>query len=519
MTVSYSLAPNPFWYFSDLFGRPLGAGKMYTYKSLNKSVGKPVYQDQAGTLAWTNPVLFDESGSQGPFYWEFDDASPDDLYYIEIYDEDNRLIRTIDNFTPPSGAGGSIVTSSLDLENLVKNNVFWRNIGTSITPLPIDLVISPSNHEGFSSGYRDVRFTKNNTSAIDQITFTEFLRGSTPLTGDVTPLYYINYACTNTPAGETTKVFQFPLSAKVKNFENTDFTISVWAQGVSGTQTLQAIVYQVFGDGGAPTAPVSTLVATFSLTSGWVKYTATGTIPTVGGTTLGSCENDGLFLRIQLPLDAACEINFTKPSLYLSTVIPSEDFITYDDVNAVISSPRTADIRVSMNTFQPGWVEMDDGTIGSASSGATSRANSDTFPLYEDMWNNISDTFAPVSTGRGASAIADFAANKTIALPKTLGRALACLGEPSSGGTGTTWSLGEAHGEEEHTLTVAELPAHSHGISGGASGVTATFPDLLHAGLTGAGQVGIGETITNTGSDEPHNSIQPTVNYRVFAKL
>jgi hypothetical protein len=71
---------------------------------------------------------------------------------------------------------------------------------------------------------------------------------------------------------------------------------------------------------------------------------------------------------------------------------------------------------------------MDDKTIGNASSSATGRANADTVDLFTLLWTNVTDTWAPVSTGRGGSAAADYAANKTIALPKTLGRALAGYG-------------------------------------------------------------------------------------------
>ena len=89
-------------------------------------------------------------------------------------------------------------------------------------------------------------------------------------------------------------------------------------------------------------------------------------------------------------------------------------------------------------------------TIGSAASAASTRNNIDTFQLYSTLWNNVSNANAPVSTGRGVSAYADFIANKTIALTKTLGRALASVGAPSSGtNTGTTWVLGQTTGNEQ----------------------------------------------------------------------
>jgi len=93
----------------------------------------------------------------------------------------------------------------------------------------------------------------------------------------------------------------------------------------------------------------------------------------------------------------------------------------------------TGDGKLTLKTAADiGWVMANDLSIGSASSGATGRANADTSALYSLIWTNMVDQYAPVATGRGGSAAGDFAANKAIFLPKTLGRALAL------GGTGTS---------------------------------------------------------------------------------
>jgi hypothetical protein len=69
-----------------------------------------------------------------------------------------------------------------------------------------------------------------------------------------------------------------------------------------------------------------------------------------------------------------------------------------------------------------GWVRLNGLTIGSAISGATGRANADTQNLYVYLWGICDNTHCPVSSGRGASALADFNANKTITLPDWRGR-------------------------------------------------------------------------------------------------
>lgn len=114
------------------------------------------------------------------------------------------------------------------------------------------------------------------------------------------------------------------------------------------------------------------------------------------------------------------------------------------------------DVKATFKSVaDPGWVLMNDGSIGSASSGATTRANADTLAVYTVLWNSVSDTWAPVAGGRGASAAADFAANKAMTLPKVLGRALASAG---AGAGLSARVLGQSLGSEN-----AVLVSHSHG--------------------------------------------------------
>ena len=84
-----------------------------------------------------------------------------------------------------------------------------------------------------------------------------------------------------------------------------------------------------------------------------------------------------------------------------------------------------------------GWVRLNGNTIGSASSGGTERANADTQNLFVYLWNNCPNTHCPVPGGRGASALADFQANKQITLPNMqdsipVGRD--CMGATCAGG-------------------------------------------------------------------------------------
>lgn len=175
--------------------------------------------------------------------------------------------------------------------------------------------------------------------------------------------------------------------------------------------------------------------------------------------------------------------------------------IEYDQLQGEVSTsdsgggggttiPTGAEMPMYATGAVSGWVRENGRTIGSASSGATERANADCEALFLHLWGV--DANLAVSGGRGASAAADWAANKTIALPDARGRALVGLDDMGStdqgrlvGGTfgfGDGTTLGSYGGSASHTLTEAQLAAHTH-----ANTATASTNGLhSHAGATGA---------------------------------
>lgn len=525
MAISYLLAPNPKWYIADLTGKPLGGGSMATYRSLDKTEPKFVYQDPGGNFPWPNPLPFDENGSQGPIYWAIDSLDLNETYYVEVYDADGNLQWTIDQFVPPGSGGGGNVTTAISLLNFVTNPVFWRNTGNSSIPAPLSLRLAPGAHAGLaytaSLAYPDIYFFKsNNSSSSDQIRFVDFILGLNPLIGDVTPAQYFNYDNPIAGAAETYKYLQFPITSKVNSLSNQDISFSYWARGTGVTQ-VKLVLRQFFGDGIGASADEFTILDSETLTGGWQRYTGTATIPSVSGKILGACGNDGLFLQFQLPLDFACSIDFTKPAIYLGNIFAQEEYLAYDMIDAVINAPRTGHVISAYdlgNNALPGYIYMNDGSIGSITSGATTRANQDTFPLYSLLWNNVADAWAPVSGGRGATAVADFLANKPLTLMRQLGRVLAGSGQ----GAGlSNWALGQFFGEEGHQLTIPELPSHNHPSVTGTGRYVAPQGAVTNIGLT----VNAGETINNNaenamvGGNQPHNTMQPTTFTNFFIKL
>lgn len=164
-------------------------------------------------------------------------------------------------------------------------------------------------------------------------------------------------------------------------------------------------------------------------------------------------------------------------------------------------------------TAPTGWVRGNGRTIGNASSSATERANADTEDLFEFLWENFADAQCAVSSGRGSTAAADYAANKTIALPDLRGRSF--FGLDDMGGTAAArlgavitdeTTNGASGGTETVALSSAELAAHTHTLANHThSGTTASEnADHTHVFTTGAGGSHTHTTTTtNTGFTGP----------------
>jgi microcystin-dependent protein len=244
---------------------------------------------------------------------------------------------------------------------------------------------------------------------------------------------------------------------------------------------------------------------------------------------------DELFTVFAPKIDAALTGEPTAPTPLEAddtTALATTHFVTRALTTQAAALFPTGTALLSLNTTAAsGWIIADDGTIGNATSGGTTRANADTANLYALLWTNISNTYAAVSTGRGASAAADFAAGKTIAIPKMLGRALAIAG---AGSGLTSQAQGKTVGEESHTPTLAEMFAHSHGttesahthtaLNGTIANFNGTIASIFSGGSSGGGTAlssnATGLTVNSAGSSTAFNVQQPTsFAFKVHIKL
>jgi hypothetical protein len=113
------------------------------------------------------------------------------------------------------------------------------------------------------------------------------------------------------------------------------------------------------------------------------------------------------------------------------------------------------------STAPAGWLSANGNTVGSASSGATN-ASADYSALFAVLWDNWSNTDLPIldsagaASTRGASASADFSANKRLPLPDLRGIFVRGSGEQTISGVtyNKTFSAKEGDAFQNFTGTI-----------------------------------------------------------------
>jgi hypothetical protein len=151
--------------------------------------------------------------------------------------------------------------------NEILNSDFsiWQR-GTSVTPV--------SNYGYGADRWRTYSYGTS-TATIAQQTFTP---GAAPVAG-YEGQYFARFTSTNT----TTLVSQ-PIE-DVRTFAGQTATFSFWAKSASG-QTISLGLNQNFGSGGSGT--VQTSLTSQTITTSWVRYSATVAVPSISGKTIGT---------------------------------------------------------------------------------------------------------------------------------------------------------------------------------------------------------------------------------------
>lgn len=97
---------------------------------------------------------------------------------------------------------------------------------------------------------------------------------------------------------------------------------------------------------------------------------------------------------------------------------------------------------------------------------------------------------------------------------------------------GDTYAAGSTGGEAQHTLTVDEMPSHTHFSNDGWSGIASistrtgvgnilTYSKNVGGGTTpyiDSGQSGLDSTFSSTGKNQPHNNMPPYITVYMWVR-
>jgi hypothetical protein len=474
------------YYFVDKdSGLPLAAGIVTFYQDENRTILKPVFTITGSPPDYTftqlpNPLILGSGGTfldgSGndiiPYLYPYDVDGNPQLYYITV---DNYL--GVPQFTRegvPSGIAAAPIASATGTVNYIPNGQFELNVGSIINVPARGVVIASGASHGLIN--TDIQFYKPVGGQTDSITFTRFSGGPQLVEPDPTPSYYLTYNC-STIVSDSPKYIEFVISNNARMFDSQNLVVTFQARS-SNNNTLEAQYVQYMGDNGGSVTTILTHVNTFNLLPGvWTRFSQTFTVPSTVSYPIGTCGNDFNSIRLLIQPGTLVNIDLAVVQLTYGTEAIPFIYEVADVIAGQTTVPRSGDVRMSVRPPDPTWLLMNDGTIGSATSGATTRANIDTFPLYYYIYQNVTNANAPVVGGRGTNVYTDFVANKPITLTKALGRAF-------SGINPTGASISPLPATADHTTSLFSVSATSGSFLEGDA-VYLTSTGALPTGLSG----------------------------------
>lgn len=529
-------------YFVDKNGQPLSGGFVVFYEDDQRQILKNVYKltGQPGTYTYTplpNPLqlsaagtICDEAGNDViPYFYPYDENNETlvQTYYIQCFQYSqfpNGLPEfTRENFPPGISSNVTPDNSIQTLKNYIINGEFYDAQNINISGITQRIIV-PSAHQSLT--FPHIQFFKNIAGASDQIIFDD---------GNAFGYKTLRFECTSIQPGETSKDIQFPLSQKVNTFANKQatFVFNAKLENPSSANKIELLLYKFLGTN-APSQDPPKLLTQFTITgTSFIRYTYTFPFPDFNTDPISSIGDNAYYIRLRYPLSQIFDITISEPKLYLGDIVPTNDLDTYDQVCAVTRVPGTGAIKDSYEYLAfpqvpYGWLKMTDGTIGSSSSGATN-TGTDYWYLYNLLWtygfaNQTPSQLLPIydSTGAattyGTSAGNDFIANKRLSIPLAINYVQA--------GADDTNILRQSMtnlGSEFHTITIPEVPQHTHNSADSGDFLTTQSTGITTIGFvtgnTDATPTTGGITgYPNTGQ-VPMSLMQPTIYTPRFIKL
>lgn len=492
-----SIMTEPKVQFIDSNGEPLVGGKIYTYEA-STTVPKETWKDYEQLEENTNPVILDDAGRASIWL--------EGSYKIIVTDSDDVVIYTMDNVKSVSdidltGLTATVAdlnsTTTTAITTTINYNVLAEDRGKNIlvnavsTPLDVNLLSALTAGNKFKITIKKIDKSSNPVSInTDNSQFVDGVQNTFLL-------YSYNDFVELLSDGSNWHLVAAQTRNNIIDYDDhtQDLDVDLMFNGRNINADAQ---------------------------NGNITINLPSVLDVGNGFQIGVKKVDITTNTIQINpilgqlIDGA--VNIRLDSEYESIILLAGNLNWYIiGLVSLDSSFSTGDIKATYKSAESGWLLMDNTTIGNGTSGADF-ANEIARNLYVLLYDQVIDTWCPVSGGRTGNALTDFNADKTLTLPQALGRALCSVGIYEGGAPDRI--LGEYLGEDEHVLTIDELPSHTHDLrlqkfgdlnpAGSHNGYRGTVPSDT--------QVYPNLALTKGGND-PHNNMQPSMFVNFLIRL
>jgi hypothetical protein len=147
-----------------------------------------------------------------------------------------------------------------------------------------------------NNSYNFDRFLQVNSGGTVTVTPQTFTAGTAPVAGYEAKNFVRIVTASQSAAGDYALYGQ--KIEDVRTLAGQTATVSFWAKAASGTPKIGVALDQYFGTAGTPSATVTTSAATQTITTSWVRYSFTISVPSISGKSIGTNNDSSLSLYI-----------------------------------------------------------------------------------------------------------------------------------------------------------------------------------------------------------------------------
>jgi hypothetical protein len=267
-----------------------------------------------------------------------------------------------------------------------------------------------------------------------------FTLGAAPVAGyEATNFYRYDVAG---QSGATARAVAAQKIESVRTFAGETVTVSFWAKAASGTPGIAVAFQQYFGTGGSPSSVVTIAGGKNTISTSWARYSYTVAVPSISGKTIGTNNNDSLFLQIW--------------------------FSGGSDFDA-----RTTSLGIQTNTFDIWGVQVEAGSVATAFQTATGTLQGELSACQRYYYRTVAGSTFPFGLGFNDSTTA---VKVLINLPVTMRTRPTALEQTGTAGDYTIRYTGGAGA----TAVCSAVPAFDTSTTDAVT-ITAT----VASGLTG----------------------------------